>query len=166
MLAEGSLIDVARASATAVDRIPYGVLLARLGNEATARFRRSLRPLSLGAQQYIVLKQLQAMGPTSQSALADALGIDYSNLASTCGELYERGLIERARDSCDRRRYVVELTGDGVRLLAEADDAIGVGEEGMLSVLSEADRAQLWELLRRMADGLELCPSAEQGESC
>ena len=59
---------------TATDRIPYGVLLARLGQEATARFRRSLRPLNLGAQQFIVLKQLEAVGSCSQAELADALG--------------------------------------------------------------------------------------------
>src|SRR5918996_2421631 len=100
---KGSLVNVAAAAREAVERIPYGLLLARLGQESTARFRRSLRPLNLGAQQFIVLKQLQTMGPTSQSGLADALGIDYSNLATVCAELYERGLIERSRDESDRR---------------------------------------------------------------
>src|SRR5215207_6130220 len=59
---------------------PYGVLLARLGQDATARFRRALRPLGLTAQQFIVLKQLETTGTTSQTALADALGVDYSNM--------------------------------------------------------------------------------------
>ena len=31
----------------------------------------------------------------------------------------------------------------------------------MLNSLDEAEREQLWELLRRMADALELCPSNE-----
>jgi DNA-binding MarR family transcriptional regulator len=154
------------AQATAgTERIPYGLLLARLGQEATARFRRSVRPLNLGAQQFIVLKQLQALGPCSQGALADALGIDYSNLAGVTGELYRRELIERNRDDTDRRRYVVELTADGRQLLADADNAVGAGEEDMLSVLGEAERDQLWDLLRRIADSLELCPSTE-AEAC
>src|SRR5215210_7572707 len=90
---EGNLVSMAGASQSAVDRIPYGLLLARLGQESTARFRRGLRPLNLGAQQFIVLKQLQAIGSCSQGELADALGIDYSNLAGVTGELYRRGLI-------------------------------------------------------------------------
>ena len=152
-------------AAASTERIPYGLLLARLGQEATARFRRSVRPLNLGAQQFIVLKQLQALGPCSQGALADALGIDYSNLAGVTGELYRRELIERSRDESDRRRYVVELTGDGRQLLADADNAVGAGEEDMLSVLGDAERDQLWDLLRRIADSLELCPSTE-AEAC
>jgi DNA-binding MarR family transcriptional regulator len=155
---------MAQASAD-TERIPYGLLLARLGQEATARFRRSVRPLNLGAQQFIVLKQLEALGPCSQGALADALGIDYSNLASVTGELYRRELIERNRDEADRRRYVVELTTDGRQLLADADNAVGAGEEDMLSVLGEVERDQLWDLLRRIADSLELCPSTE-AEAC
>jgi DNA-binding MarR family transcriptional regulator len=155
---------MAQASAS-TERIPYGLLLARLGQEATARFRRSVRPLNLGAQQFIVLKQLEALGPCSQGALADALGIDYSNLASVTGELYRRELIERNRDEADRRRYVVELTPDGRQLLADADNAVGAGEEDMLSVLGEVERDQLWDLLRRIADSLELCPSTE-AEAC
>jgi hypothetical protein len=35
----------------------------------------------------------------------------------------------------------------------------------MLSVLGEGERDQLWELLRRIADSLELCPSTE-AEAC
>jgi DNA-binding MarR family transcriptional regulator len=152
-------------AAAGTERIPYGLLLARLGQEATARFRRSVRPLNLGAQQFIVLKQLQALGPCSQGALADALGIDYSNLAGVTGELYRRELIGRSRDESDRRRYVVELTGEGRQLLADADNAVGAGEEDMLSALGEAERDHLWDLLRRVADSLELCPSTE-AEAC
>jgi DNA-binding MarR family transcriptional regulator len=162
---EGNLIAMAQAPASAVDRIPYGLLLARLGQEATAGFRRSLRPLNLGAQQFIVLKQLQAFGSCSQGELADALGIDYSNLASVTGQLYRRGLIERHRDEADRRRYVVELTDEGRQLLGDADQAITASEEGMLSALGDVEREQLWDLLRRMADSLELCPATE-AEAC
>src|SRR5215212_1138707 len=131
----GNLVAMAQAQQSAVERIPYGLLLARLGQESTARFRRSLRPLNVGAQQFIVLKQLQAFGSCSQGELADALGIDYSNLAGVTGELYRRGLIERRRDESDRRRYVVELTSDGLRLLADADQAITAGEREMLDAL-------------------------------
>lgn len=141
--------------------VPYGVLLARLGQDATARFRRALRPLDLSAQQFIVLKQLEAIGSTSQSALADALGIDYSNLATVAGELHDKGLIARVREECDRRRYALDLTEEGRGLLAHADAAIGSGEDDMLSALDERERVELWDLLRRVADSLELCPGSE-----
>jgi DNA-binding MarR family transcriptional regulator len=159
-----NLVFMATARSTAVERIPYGLLFARLGQESMARFRRAVRPLNLGAQEFIVLKQLQALGSCSQGELADALGIDYSNLAGVTGGLYKRGLIERSRDSADRRRYVVELTTEGGQLLVDADQAIAAVEEDMLGALGDEEREQLWDLLRRMADALELCPS--EAEAC
>lgn len=156
---------MAEALSTTVKRVPYGLLLARLGQDATARFRRALRPLGLTAQQFIVLWQLEAIGPTSQSALADALGIDYSNLATVAGELCDKKLIVRTREECDRRRYALDLTEEGRALLADADRAIASGEHDMLSALDESERAELWQLLRRVADSLELCPGTE-AEAC
>jgi DNA-binding MarR family transcriptional regulator len=161
----GTLEPMAKALTTTATRVPYGLLLARLGQDATARFRRALRPLGLTAQQFIVLKQLEAIGSTSQTALADALGIDYSNLATVAGELCDKKLIVRTREECDRRRYALDLTDEGRLLLADADRVIGSGEHDMLSALDEGERAELWDLLRRVADSLELCPGTE-AEAC
>lgn len=156
-----NLDPVTKGVAGTETRLPSGVLLARLGQDATARFRRALRPLGLSAQQFIVLKQLEAMGSTSQTALADAIGVDYSNLAAVAGELCGKGLIDRRREDCDRRRYALDLADEGRTLLADADRAIGSGEDDMLSALAENERVELWLLLRRVADSLELCPGSE-----
>ena len=139
-------------------RLPFGVLLARLGQESMARFRKALRPLDLSAQQYVVLKQLQTIGAASQTTLADALGLDYSNLATVTAELSDSGLIERYRHESDRRRYVIELSRNGAERVAEADQALAEGEEGMLGTLSEDDRERFWLMLRQVADAAELCP--------
>ena len=139
-------------------RLPYGVLLARLGNEATAGFRRALKPLGLGAQEFIVLKQVDAMGSTAQGAVADALGMDYSNLATLVAVLCDRDLLERERDEADRRRYVLRVSEAGATALADGDAAIAAHEEEMIAVLDDEERTQLWELLRRVADGVSLCP--------
>ena len=147
------------ATATETDQaIPVGALMARLGQEVTARFRKALRPLGLGAQEFIVLKQLQTMGPSSQAELADAVGVDYSNLATLAAGFCNRGLIDRSRDPDDRRRYVLELTSSGQRLADKGERAIAAGEDEMLNSLDAEERDQFYALLRRVADGAELCP--------
>jgi DNA-binding MarR family transcriptional regulator len=150
------------------ERLPVGVLLARLGQDSMARFRKALKPLELNAQHYIVLKQLQTIGAASQASLADALGIDYSNLASVTAELNDRGLIERYRHESDRRRYVVELSAQGAEVIARADKAIAEGEAEMLSTLGDGEREQFWLLLRQVADAAQLCPRTplEEVEAC
>ncbi len=149
-------------------RLPSGVLLARLGQESVARFRRALKPLDLSAQHYIVLKQLAVIGAASQASLADALGIDYSNLATVTAELADRDLIERYRHESDRRRYVVELSAAGAKLVEKADVAITESEEEMFRTLDGDDREHLARLLRDVADAASLCPSetATEAEAC
>jgi DNA-binding MarR family transcriptional regulator len=151
----------AEATAAAVlseGRLPFGVLLARLGQESMSRFRKALRPLELSAQQYVVLKQLQTIGAASQATLAEALGIDYSNLATVTAELSDSGLIERYRHESDRRRYVIELSRRGSELVSRADRAIAEGEEEMVGTLADEDRERFWLMLREVADAAQLCP--------
>ena len=141
------------------DRLPYGLLLARLGQESVRRFRCALKPLDLSPQQFMVLKQLQVIGTASQADLAQALGLDNSNLAAVTAELNDAGLIERYRHERDRRRYVIELSARGAQMLGEADEAIAAGEQELIGVLEPGDRDRLWALLRGVADGANLCPT-------
>jgi DNA-binding MarR family transcriptional regulator len=146
------------------DRMPVSTLLAGLGRDATARVRRAIRPLDLGAQQFLVLDQLRSLGQPSQAELADALGIDRSNLAAVIADLCDRDLVERTRDDGDRRRYVLRLSRTGRQLLDRSEDAIASAEDDLLSPLGPEQRAQLYGLLRRVADGVELCPAAGDAE--
>jgi DNA-binding MarR family transcriptional regulator len=148
------------AAAPATEQVPMSTLLTGLGRDTTARVRRAMRPLGLGAQQFLVLKQLQLLGRTSQAELADALGIDRSNLAAICADLAERDLVRRSRDDVDRRRYVLRLTRRGDGLLRRAEGAIAAAEDELLAALDGRSRDQLYVLLRRVADGVDLCPTA------
>jgi DNA-binding MarR family transcriptional regulator len=145
---------------TTVASAELSSILAALGRDATARVRRSIRPLGITAHQYLVLTQLADLGLTSQTALASALGLDPSNLATTISELLDRGLVDRCRDDADRRRYAVTLTPAGAKLLRKADAAIGTSERDLLAALEPGQQDQLNTLLRRIANGIELCPTA------
>jgi DNA-binding MarR family transcriptional regulator len=149
------------AAATAPEQVPVSTLLAGLGRDATARVRRAMRPLGLGAQQFLVLKQLQVLGQTSQAELADALAIDPSNLATIAADLCDRELVERTRHDVDRRRYVLRLSRTGEQLLRRTQGAMAAAEADLLAPLDQEQRGQLYTLLRRLADGVELCPTAD-----
>jgi MarR family transcriptional regulator, lower aerobic nicotinate degradation pathway regulator len=148
-------------TATTPEQVPMSTLLVGLGREATTRVRRAMRPLGLGAQQFLVLKQLQLLGQTSQAELADALAIDPSNLATLTADLCDRDLAERTRHEVDRRRYVLRLSRAGERLLRRTEGAIAAAEHDLLAPLDPEQREQLYTLLRRLADGVELCPTAD-----
>ena len=150
------------AAATTPQQVPMSTLLSGLGREATARVRRAMRPLGLGAQQFLLMKQLQVLGQASQAELAEALAIDPSNLAAIAADLADRGLVERTRHDVDRRRYVLRPSRAGEQLLTRTEGAIATAEADLLAPLDPEQRDQLYTLLRRLADGVELCPTADR----
>jgi DNA-binding MarR family transcriptional regulator len=151
--------------ATTPEQVPMSTLMAGLGREATARVRRAMRPLGLGAQQFLVISQLHALGQASQAELADALAIDPSNLATITADLCDRELVERTRHERDRRRYVLRLSRAGEQLLRRTEGAIAGAEADLLAPLNQQQREQLYTLLRSLADGVDLCPTADRDAS-
>ena len=109
-----------------------------------------------------MLKQVQATAPTSNGARGGPRPRQ-QRPGRGDGRCTAR-LIERAREECDRRRYAGERL-DGRVLLEAADAAIWSGEDDLLGDLDESERAQLWMLLRRMAELVGLCPGTE-AEMC
>jgi DNA-binding MarR family transcriptional regulator len=146
---------------TSHEQVPMSTLLASLGRDATARVRRAMRPLGLGGQQFLVLSQLRVLGQASQAELADAAGIDRSNLATLANELCESGFVVRTRHELDRRRYVLRLSTAGERLLRRTDGAVSAADDDLLTPLDDTQRAQLHGLLRLLADGVNLCPGGD-----
>ena len=138
-------------------------LLAALGREATGRVRRAMRPLGIGAQQFLLLEQLKLLGQASQAALAEALALDPSNLATIAADLVDRGLVERSRHDVDRRRYVLRLSRAGEQLLRRTEGAIAAAEADLLTPLDPEQRDQLYTLLRRLADGVDALPHGRPG---
>ena len=53
---------------------------------------------------------------------------------------------------------MVELSR-GTERIAQADEAVAAGEEGMLRTLSEDERERFWVLLREVGDAAKLCPN-------
>jgi DNA-binding MarR family transcriptional regulator len=92
---------------------------------------------------------LRDHGGMPQPGLATALEMDRTNLVGLLNELERQGLVERRRSPEDRRRHVVELTGAGAERLAEAEDDLAAVEDAVLGGLTEAERATLYDLLRR-----------------
>src|SRR3972149_4643922 len=60
-----------------------------------------------------ILSMLEHHGDLTMSHLADLLGVSYSNATGVIDRVEERGLVERVRDTVDRRVVIVRLTDQG-----------------------------------------------------
>ena len=62
--------------------------------------------------------------------------------------LEERGLVERRAAADDRRKVIVRMTADGLRLVDEVAGAHMATEDEILGALTDRQRIQLANLLR------------------
>src|SRR6516165_8576896 len=82
-----------------------------------ARLDGLLRPAGLTALQYTALTVLERHPDLSAAQLARNSFVTNQSMADMITALEGRGLIERNRDTVDRRRLVVALTPEGRKLL-------------------------------------------------
>ena len=121
----------------------------RLAQQAVFRdFAASVQGLSPGRVGMLLL--IEANPGVTQSRLAHAVSRDRSTMVGVLDQLESKGLIERRRGA-DRRTNGVWLTRIGRATLARAKRAIAIHEERVAARLSSAERAQLLELLARIA---------------
>ncbi len=85
---------------------------------ALARQLRRHRPDNgLTISQLEILGDVSRAGVTTPAEIAARLYVRVQSLTDSINELESRGLLSRRPDDTDRRRQLIELTGDGLELL-------------------------------------------------
>ena len=128
-----------------------GFLLGRLGVAMKTTTMEAFEQAGYSAYLYAILALLDEGARTTQSAIADALQYDPSQLVAHLDRLEEGGFIERRRDPNDRRRQMVSLTPSGRKKLAGFRKFVKQLEDEFLAALDEDERATLHDLLLKVA---------------
>jgi MarR family transcriptional regulator, lower aerobic nicotinate degradation pathway regulator len=128
-----------------------GFLMVRLGMTFKARAIQQLEAAGFSQYHYSVLAVLGEQSRKAQASIADALGVDPSQLVGILDGLEARELISRQRDLDDRRRHVVSLTAEGRRQLVRLRRTIDRLEDELLAPLDAHSRKTLHTLLLRLA---------------
>ncbi len=106
----------------------------------------------LNNAQFDVLAHVGAAEGITQQELADSLLVTKGNVAQLLDRMERRGLIERRSQGRTNRLF---LTDEGRWTFAEVVPAHEALIDERLSVLSEEEQKQLFELLRRLDRALE-----------
>lgn len=137
------------------DRVPAGysdrlsLLIHRLSLELLGRVAEGLAELRLNDRQYIALAVLAADEPGSQHELGKLMGLAPQLVVALTDSLEDLGLVTRRTNPEDRRRTLVELTREGRRALAHADELTAQTEEMLFATIGDQDRDRLHDILRR-----------------
>ena len=124
---------------------------ARLIREA---FDARLKPLALNLTQASLLAYVAEFGATTQTHLADHLGIGRAAIGSVVDRLEARDLLERHPDPHDRRVWRVELTTAGRALAAEVVSVDEVLRSELRHGIGREERQALSWVLTRLQHNL------------
>jgi DNA-binding MarR family transcriptional regulator len=109
-----------------------------------------LASVGVSGRELGVLLLLDGGDPASQQQAAGRLGVDRTTMVGLVDGLEAKGFVARRADAGDRRRNVLELTGDGRTVLVRAVRASDEAERQLLAELDDAESAQLRTLLTRL----------------
>lgn len=150
------------------DQTPDGNVLAteavmntvRTGDLLLDRIGRLLRPLGVSSPGGLVLGLLRDHGPIAPSEIGDRLIVTRATVTGLVDSLERRGLVRRAAHPTDRRSLIVEITPEGLSVLAEIRTTVHQQEKVWMSMLSDAELRRLVRLLHRVQQGLDEPASA------
>src|SRR5262249_47055440 len=81
----------------------------------------------------------------------DLIGLNPTRMVFLVDELEQRGLVERRRNTADRRSYALHQTAQGRDMLRQIQASGSSPQAQIGASLTQAERNQLASLLRRLA---------------
>ncbi len=132
--------------------------LLRVSQKVERDLAGQLKLWGLNNAQFDVLAHVGADEGIMQQELADSLLVTKGNVAQLLDRMEKRGLIERRPQGRINRLF---LTDEGRQTFAEVVPAHEAMIDDRLSVLSEEERRQLFELLRKLDRALDKGKRAE-----
>jgi MarR family transcriptional regulator for hemolysin len=132
------------------DGPPTGLQLATTAKTVGRAFNDALAEAGGSPPVWLVLNSLKSEQRRTQLDLARAVGIEGPTLTRHLDGLEEAGLVERRRDTGDRRAVRVELTLEGERLHAELRKTVVAFNKRLTAGFDEQELSRLQEALVRL----------------
>jgi MarR family transcriptional regulator, transcriptional regulator for hemolysin len=124
-------------------------LLSRASQALTSQLTAALAENGLSPRTHCVLSTAMT-GEYTQTALAQAVGLDKTTMVVTIDELERAGLAERRPAVGDRRARVIAVTPAGVKKVAQSREIVARTQAEVLDSLPAREREALIGALGRL----------------
>jgi DNA-binding MarR family transcriptional regulator len=130
-------------------------LLRQMTRPAFYRWLAAAGGVHLDRADYGVLVRIDEAAPVRMTDLAESLGIDISTVSRHVRGLERSGLVQRTGDPDDQRASRLSLSEEGQDVLRRVRRTRQEAMRRLLAEWSEADRAQLAQLIVRLSDEMD-----------
>ena len=143
------------------DKVEMLHQLLKLTNRLMAPFSTHLaHRYKISLNEFRLLMTIGALEKTASHELAELTGVNVMSVSRAVATLQRHGRIEVVRDPANRRRKWLTLTAEGRRLYEIMRPQSEKVADYLFSDLSEAETAQLGNILTHLIDTLEATDAA------
>ena len=114
-----------------------------------------IKPLGITPGQFPALLELFEKDGQTQKELVGKLDIEQATLANTLARMERDGLVVRREHPSDARAKTIHLTKKAKDIKAEAVQAARAQNEEALARLTDAERVQFVDLMRRVVETMK-----------
>lgn len=129
------------------------IKLMRASEAVNARLAPLIREAGLTVSQFGTLEALHFLGPLRQHEIGAKILKSSGNITMVIDHLEAAGLVERTRNTDDRRCVTVSLTPEGGRLIGTVYPRVAASIVGSFSHLSADEQETLGTLCRKLGRG-------------
>jgi DNA-binding MarR family transcriptional regulator len=144
------------------DEHHIGFLISDNARLMRTAFDRRVRRLGLTRAQWLVINRLYRRPGATQSELAEMLEVEKATAGRTVDRMERKGWVERRPDTADRRVNRLYLTAEAGTLQAQLAEISDRLVEDALALLSQRERDQLADRLRRVKRQLQAMLGADE----
>ena len=112
--------------------------------------RKSISHTGLNITDFMILEALLHKGPLPINEIGKKILLTSGSMTAAVDRLSERKLIERVQDPLDRRRFFLNLTKTGLKLIRSAYRIHRENLVKMFECLNDEERTEFVRLLRKV----------------
>ncbi|MGF1463212.1 MAG: MarR family winged helix-turn-helix transcriptional regulator [Maricaulaceae bacterium] len=131
------------------------IALRRILRATELNARKLAKESHLAPSQLILMQLVQRAGPLTAGMIAKTMSLSQATVTALLDKLAARGFVERQRDPKDKRKVLVSITGEGLRVLADAPDMLQARFTRRFTALEPWEKSFLIAALERIAAMLD-----------
>ncbi|WP_109312772.1 MarR family winged helix-turn-helix transcriptional regulator [Ruegeria sp. AU67] len=131
-----------------------GYLVNHMARLFAKELQHRIAPLGIVVGQFPVLLELWLKDGVNQKDLLARIDVEQATLANTLNRMERDGLIKRTKNPADARAQLIWLTEKAAALRNSAYESAQNVNSQALQVLTEPERAQFMDYMRRVISGI------------